>query len=261
MTQTTQRSWTFVLTGEARSGAAAVLTAINARRGAVCYSDLFHPDAAARRAAHEAAFGPSGDPVRAPEWYVDGHTNPWQYLTRTVLVPRSAEPVVGCYLGYGVVRRLELYDLFEDQARAGGFSVVQVVRNPVACFVSLKQAQQSGVWTRPRGEAVPPTPLPVRINPDELTAFCRDHAATVAKIRATCEDRLEISYRDLVFNYQAAMRRVFDHIELPEVPALAQPACARLRNRAFDRRVTNWPEVRLGVPADVKALIASEDLL
>ena len=56
------------------------------------------------------------------------------------------------------------------------------------------------------------------------------------------------------------MRRVFDHVELPEAPVLASPSCERLRNKGFEKRVTNWTEVRLDVPNDVKAFIDAEDL-
>lgn len=260
-TETMQRVWTFVLTGEVRSGAGAILSGINNRGGAVCHADLFHASATQRRAAHEAYFGPTADPDRMPEWYVEGTTNPWQYINHVVLHPQNGETSVGFYMPYQSVRRLELYDLFEEKAREGGFSVIHVIRNPVACFVSLKQAEQSGIWTRARksgGQAR--FPMPVRVNPAELVAFCREHGATLSKIRAACEDRLEISYRDMVLDYQGVMRKVFDHIELPEAPLLAQPSCERLRNRAFEQRVTNWTEIRLEVPKEVKALIDAEDL-
>lgn len=260
-TETMRQVWTFVLTGEVRSGAGAILSGINNRGGAVCHADLFHADPRQRRAAHEAYFGESADPDRMPEWYVEGTTNPWQYINHVVLHPRNGEASVGFYMPYRMVRKLELYDLFEEKAREGGFSVIQVIRNPVACYVSLKQAEQSGVWTRAKGagcQARPPTP--VRVDAEELTAFCREHRTTLSKIRATCEDRLEVSYRDLVLDYQGVMRKVFDHVELPEAPVLAQSGCERLRNRAFEQRVTNWTEVRLGVPTDVRALIDAEDL-
>lgn len=257
-----QQVWNFVLTGEVRSGAGAILTAINNKGRAVCHADLFHESSQRRREAHEGYFGECAEPEKSPEWYVEGTTNPWQYINHTVLTGLNEETAVGFYVPYRMVRKLELYDLFEEKAREGGFSVIQVVRNPVACFVSLKQAQQSGLWTRARGAGRQAhIPMPVRVDAEELTAFCREHATTLSKIRATCEDRLEVNYRDLALDYQGVMRRVFDHVELPETPELASPSCERLRNRAFEQRVTNWTEVRLAVPSDVKALIEADDLL
>ena len=150
------RTWNFVLTGEVRSGAGVILSSINNRGGAVCYSDLFHQNSETRRQAHERYFGACKDPVRTPEWYVEGETNPWQYINHTVLAPKDGLVGVGFYIPYRAVRKLELYDLFEEKAREGGFSVIQVIRNPVACFVSLKQAEQSGMWTRATGAGLQP---------------------------------------------------------------------------------------------------------
>ncbi len=259
-------AWTFVLAGEVRSGAGVVASSVTNRGKAVCHAGLFHPDAAVRRAVHEAYFGESPDPVRLPTWLVEPGgpapaTNPWQYITQTVLRPQHDEEAVGFYLPYAALRRYDLYDLFEQLAVEGGFSVVQVVRNPVACFVSRKQAEQTGVWCRPAAQRAgghPPTPI--RVDPAELTAFCRDHGATVTKLRAVCRDRLEVSYRDVALDYQAAMRRVFDHIELPDAPVLARPAYRRLRNRPVPDRVTNWAELRAVVPSDVRALMDADDL-
>lgn len=254
--------WNFALTGEARSGAGAVATAVNARREAVCHADLFHRDDAVRRAAHEAYFGPTADEEQ-PEWFVDGVTNPWQYVERTVVDnPRRDEAAVGFYVPYGVVRKWELYELFEQKCREGSFGVVHVVRNPVACYVSLKQAEHSGVWTRgPKEKGAARPPSPVRVDAGDLLRFCRDHAATTTKIRDACRDRLEVSYRDVVYDFQKTMRRVFDYVELPEVPSLAKAGCKRLRNRPVLDRISNLTELRLDLPTEVRRLLDDEDLL
>lgn len=257
-----KRVWNFVLTSEVRSGAGVVLSSINNRGGAVCHADLFNPDNEKRKNAHEAYFGPCVDPVKMPEWYVEGTTNPWQYINHTVLDnPQNGETSCGFHIGYAMVRKLELFDLFEQRAREGDFGVIQVIRNPVACFVSLKQAQQSGMWTRSWSSTLPTRcPSPVRINAEELTAFCREHGVTQCKVRASCDDRLDIHYRDLVLDYQGVMAKVFDFVELPPVPVLAKPSCKRLRNRPIKDRVSNWAEVRMESPSDVRQLIESDDL-
>ncbi len=254
--------WNFVLTGEVRCGAGVVLTSINNRVGAICHADLFHPLKATRQVAHEAYYGPSSEPVRIPEYYVEGVTSPWQYINHTILTTaKNGESAVGFHILYEMMRKLELYDLFEHKEREGGFGVIHVTRNPVACFISLKQAQSSGVWTRGWNTAAQAkVPSPVRLNAEELTVFCREHGATESKIRAACCDKLDIPYRDLVLNYQATMARVFDFIELPAIPVLATPGCKRLKNRPIRDRVANWAEVKLDVPTDIKRLIDSEDL-
>lgn len=254
-------AWNFVLTGEVRSGAGVIQSSINNRKGVVCHACLFDRDDAVRRAAHEAYFGESKDPERMPEWYVEGFTNPWQYINHTILEPRKGETATGFHLPYSAVRSMELYDLFEQKHREGGFSIIEVIRNPVACFISLKQAEKSGVWSQTVGTVQRTRPpQPVRIDAKELTEFCREHEATLSKIRATCEDRLEIQYRDLVLDYQGVMRQVFDHVELPEAPVWAKPGRKRLRNRVIRSRVSNWAELRMEAPSDVKTFIDSEDL-
>lgn len=254
------RVWNFVLTGEVRSGAGAVLTSVNNCGQAICHADLFHASEAHRRAAHESYFGPSvGD---SPEWYVEAsHTSPWQYINKTVLDnPKRGEWAVGFYAPYAAVRRLELYDLFQSRWRAGDFSIVHVVRNPVACFVSLKQAEKTGVWRRGIADEQAVCPRPVKLVPEELVAFCRESEATRSKIRDHCEDRLEIHYRDLVVNYQRTMADLFDFVELPAVPKLASPGCKRLRNKAVADRVSNWSELRAALPIDVARHLDADDL-
>jgi hypothetical protein len=256
------QTWTYVLTGEVRSGAGAIISGINSRAGAICHADLFHPQEERRREAHEKYFGPAADPVRLPEWYMPGLISPYQYLSRTALVPQNEESSVGCYLSYNSVRQMELYDLFEEKCREGGFGIVHVVRNPVACFVSLKQAQQSGLWHVPRGRrSSQRTPMPLRLDADELHAFVQNHGTTTAKIRAACEDRLEIQYSEIVTDYQGVMRRVFDHIELPELPVLVKSEYLRLTNRPLPKRVSNWTELLCQVPKQVRELMEAEDLL
>jgi len=256
-----KQPWTYVITGDVRSGAGAVISGINNRKNAVCHVDLFHADAEKRKEAHIAYFGPPASENR-PEWFVPLETNPQQYINKTVFVPLREEISVGCYLSYVTIQQLELYDWMEERYREGGFGVIQIVRNPVACFVSLKQAEQSGIWHMRRGRTTRRRmPLPIRLDAEELNVFCRTHAAVTAKIKHACSDRLEISYRDLVTSYQRVMRSVFDHIELPELPELVQPTYSRLPNKPLPQRVTNWEELLREVPKDVRDLMEKEDLL
>lgn len=265
MVATMTTAWNFALTGQLRSGMGVVLSAINGRRDeAVCHADLFHASNDVRKAAHARSFGPLAPAAERipPEWFVDGLTSPWQYIDRVVFAQDGGRKAVGFQIGYDAVSRLELYDLFETKGREGGFSLVQVSRNPVACFVSLKQAQQTGVWTRTGVKRVASAmPPPVRVNAEELVRFCREHAAVESKIRATCHDRLQVSYSELVFDFQAAMRRVFDHIELPQTPHFARPGRMRLRNRPVLERISNLTELRIDLPSDVRELLKAEDLI
>lgn len=262
MTMQTTRTLNFVLAGDVRSGAAVVLSCINNRGGAVCHADLFHPTPEVRRLAHERYFGPGHDDVR-PAWMEDVETNPHTYITQSVFDhPRRGETACGLHLSYPAIQKYDLFDLFEACGREGDFTVLHVVRNPVACYISLKQAEQSGIWTCGT-ESTVPTQIPrqLRIDPDDMTRFCRNHQALRKKITDTCQDRLEIPYSQLSLAFQPTMAKVFDYLELPELPVLATPGCRRLRNRSMQNRVSYWAEVRLSVPSDVKALMDADDLI
>lgn len=254
----------FVITGEVRSGSAVIQSSINNRpdKAAVCHADLFHHDDKVRRAAHEAYFGPSKDPQRLPEWFQEGESHPWQYINHAVLDrPMKGEKVVGFRIMYPTVRKWELYDLFHERWKEGDFCLIHVTRNPVACFISLKQAERFGVWRRDWNS--PPQmncPSPVNVDATELTEFCRNHTAVYGKIRATCEDRLDIAYRDIFLDYNGVMQRVFEFLELPYGDDPVMPACRRLKNRSILDRISNLDQLLKQVPSDVKGYLNAEDL-
>jgi hypothetical protein len=255
------RVWNYVLAGSVRAGTSAVASSVNNYGGAICHVGLFDKDVEVRKRAFEDYFGESSDGT--PEYYVEGETNPWQFINSRVLDnPQRGETAVGVSLAYDTLHRFDLYDLLHERGRAGDFSVVHVVRNPVACFISLKQAEHSGQWVRTwNGAEAPFMPSPLRIIPEELVAFCSAHETVCAKVRAACEDRLEVQYRDLCENFQGVMAEVFEFLELPPKPVLAKPAYRRLKNRPMLDRVTNWAEVRLDVSTYIKRLIESDDFV
>ena len=252
----------FVVAGELRSGSAIVQGTIDSLPGAVCHANLFHPDEEVRRACHEGYFGPSRDPKKLPEWYVPGETNPYQYINHRVLDnPLNDEHAIGLRITYDTIRRFELYDLFRERCVEGDFCLVHVVRNPVACFVSQKQAEKTGVWRR--GLNDPPSsciPMSVSVDPEELTTFVRNWVGTQRKIDSSCDDRLVVRYKDLFLNFQRVIRSVIDFLELPDPPMPIAPPTKRLRNRSMRERISNFTRLRFDVPSDVKAFIDARDL-
>lgn len=255
----------YVLVGDVRSGASVLASCLNNRREAVCHVGLFHDDARIRREQHEKYFGTDNSDAIETPWFTDGRTNPWQYLNSTVLDnPLHGESAVGVHLAYPTVRKWELFELFQNRCNEGDFCVVHVVRNPVACFISLKQAERSGLWFRGTEQRQHRkdyrAPSPMRIDDSELTQFCRDHAAMRRRIQSTCSDLIEINYMDLV-DLQDTMRRVFDFLELEETPELARPSVRRLANHPIERRIANFTEVRCTVPSDVRQYMMADDLI
>lgn len=252
----------FVLVGETRSGAGMLATGINTRPEANCHIGLFHDNAEVRRFHHERYFGPSDPDAIVRPWFVEGETNPWHYINNTVLDnPQGDETAIGFHMTYPVIRKWELFELFQHRCNEGDFCVIHVVRNPVACFVSLKQAQKTGLWALREDRKKPNLTVPsaIRLDENELTAFCRDHAAMRQRIRSTCNDVLEIPYTDVV-DVQATMRRVFHFLELDELPELVRPAIRRLPNRTIEQRIANFSELRCLVPSDVRREMDAEDL-
>lgn len=265
------RTLNFVVTGGLRSGAGLVGATLSNRSEVACHFNLLaHDDRwtaeetdTRRRTAHENYFGPGPD--WPPAWFsAELPVSPHQYLAHTVFDnPLRGETACGVHLPYPDVCRWELHDLFAEKCREGDFCLIHVVRNPVAAYISLVQAERSGLWTRSGNTArqvmLPPT---MTVDPDALAAFCRNHATVKARVAAACaDDTLVIDYAALCFDFQGQMRRVFDFLELADRPDPARPGTRRLLNRQVRDRVANWAAVRATVPPEVRSLMDEETLL
>jgi hypothetical protein len=258
----------FVVAGGFRSGASVVQSSLNQMNGVVCHADLLFCDYgdhdeqdAVRREAHEAYFGPCRAPSRLPEWFTrDG--NPYRYLTDVVFdKPKRNESRIGVLLNYDLIGKWELYDLLEERWREGDFCVVNVVRNPIACLVSAKQARKSGVWRESASSPVQGggSPLPVGLDPEEVVACVRRHISVQGKIRASCKDALEVQYKDLVFKFDSVMSDVFEFLEIPQ-QKIPRPASRRMRNRSMEERIANYPALMRELPSEARRFL-EEDLI
>lgn len=245
----------FVVVGQVRSGSAIVQGTLDKMREAVCHNNLFHISPEVRRQAHESYFGPAPAPD-LPTWYVKGETNPFRYLKGHVFDQNLRdERVVGVRLTYDEVDDFQFYDLLHDLCQEGDFAVIHVHRNPVACYVSQQQAQESGIYVLDINESESPSmPSAVRIDPAKLTAFVRRHEAVRGKIAEAVDDMLDITYRQLGRNFNNTMKSVLDFLELPTHLPVA-PVTRRLPNREMPKRIENLDEVRRAVPADVQEFL------
>lgn len=249
----------FMIAGEIRSGLTLVQSAI-ANRGAACHENLLHDDDALRRQAHEDYFGNCADPDGFPEWLGGNEISPWQYLVHTVFDnPIYGEPAIGVLARYGSLRRWDLFDLVEQRWREGDFCLIHVIRNPAACFVSLKQAEKTGVWSLSTDQPLNSVPQPVRLDPEELTAFCRDHLATRLKVQRACEDTFAVHYADLIADYRTIMAKIFYFLEFPPTPAPPRTSYRRLANKTMRQRVFAFDELVAKVPPDIREMLTAED--
>jgi hypothetical protein len=245
----------FIVTGQVRCGASAIQQSVNRHTRAVCHSDVMHPDDTTRRIAHEKYFGPSGT---TPDWLVDGHISGEQYLTNKIFDNAlKEESAVGVKVLYPHIYRYDLWEYFANRCRCGDFCVIQLKRNPIASFLSLREVRRQEGWESPV-DPVEAEGLPSQININDLVQFVRAHAAAEQKVASMCEDRLEIEFSELFLNFRYVMEEVMDFLNLPFqrsiLSAWAPP------KRSLERRVVNWRHLKDRVPVDVARYFEDEKL-
>ena len=262
-TLTSTLCFNFMVVGQARSGTAPLSSSLCGLPHTHVHVGLFDRDPAVREHAYRSYFEPAEDDIDAdaPPWFTPGVTNPYHHLMSQVFdQPRRGECRIGARLSYGFVREYQLHDTIEELHRRGDFCVVHVKRNPVACFVSLKQAEKTGVWGRFANSTDPgTTPMSARIDPRELTAFVREHFVDELRIKNHCPDAIVVQYRDLCLDYEHQVRRVAAYVEAP-CPQVALPCVKRMRNRCVRDRIFNFDEILKEVPSDVRAAMLARDL-
>ena len=249
----------FVITGQRRCGANILHTSINCHPDAVCHGDLLHPDFSVRRSAHEDYFGPTPEDV--PGWCDPKIISPEQYLTTRVFDHAvRGEKAIGIRAMYQQLSDNTLWEYCSDRCREGDFTVIHVHRNPLACYVSIKQAEQTGQWSASVHDCLNlETPPSISIDMVELQEFCRQHEANEARMRALFDDRLELDYRELFINYRHVMEEVFKFLELPPHPGVS-PGTRRLKNRSIRERIFNFDTAQKQAPYDVKPYFNAPDL-
>jgi hypothetical protein len=256
------RTLNLILVGQQRCGASALQSSIHAHPSAACYDRLFHADPQVRAQAYQDHFDRDA-PVNETEaeqrsrfrccYVTFAEVSPEQYLSTHVFDnPPQGETAVGVHLDYAAIRRYQMWEYFEDWCRAGDFCMLHLRRNPVACYVSLCQARQTGVWQRSVNDrSRTALPSSVAVDPDELTWFCRNYEMDAGKAARMCDDRLEIEYRDLLMDYPRVMAEVFRFLNLPPLPGVCAPV-RRLRNRSLVERISNYGLLKSSVPDDVR---------
>lgn len=248
----------FIVTGQTRCGAAVIQSSVSSHPQAICHGDLLGKDIEARKEAHEAYFGDAGTEEH-PDYCYPQLVSPEQYLTTRIFDnPRYGERAVGVKILYDDMLTHQLWEYFQDWCRAGDFCVVHVQRNPVACYVSLKQAQQSGVWQQSindRHQFIQQRPVSVDIA--ELVEFVRHHKMCEMKVTSVCDDRLEIEYKELFLNYHEVMAGVFEFLSLPPFPE-ARPSIRRLKNRNIRDRISNFEMLKRQVPYELREYLEDD---
>jgi hypothetical protein len=242
----------FVLTGQTGGGASILRDAVAVHPTVVCHGNLLDHDDSVRRLRHEDYFGPSGT---TPDWLVNGHISGEQYITNKIFDnPLHGEKVVGLTVAYSHMYAYDLWDYFESWCCRGDFCLIQVKRNPVACFVSLQDHDPRNLLeTRPDGSREGKSESiksPLQINIDDLVWFVRQHIAADDKIARICDDRLEIEYSEIILDYAAVMREVLSFLGLPEM--FVRPPASLGEHRECSNRMSKWSHLQDKVPPDIR---------
>ena len=248
----------------------------------ICHSVLLDEDDAVRRYYHEDYFGNTGS---TPDWLVEGHISGEQYLTNKIFDnPLNDEKVIGVSVLYPHLYAQDLWDYFSSWCRAGDFCVINLKRNPVACFVSLKLWERADNFLAPtpttkfdRGwvDVVGhPNELPVEFSSEitpiqldivELYSFIRMHLAADIKTERMCEDRLEISYEEFVLDFPSVCPHISSFLGCDSFSRNIidkWSTVLKLKNgdMSVSRIVSNWHLVCEEAPSDIKPYLDSEAL-
>lgn len=258
----------FMVVGPRRGGLRALQTALDSHAALSCHAELFHPDEAIRRDAHEAYYGPCLNPAKDPTWLTGAQggarANAWRYVDQTVFDrPRRDETAVGTCLTYDDVERWDLLDLIEERALCcGRFTLFHVHRHPLACLISLRQAEKSGRWAC--DAMSPPAPflrLPLRLDldADVVDAF-RRHRAFESKLdRAAKGATVRVEYREIRDDFQGVVSQVVECLgERPDPGAVA--ASRRIDAAEVPKRILNMPELLVTASSEIRNILLEGDL-
>jgi|TARA_R110000824_G_scaffold31783_1_gene103086 hypothetical protein len=236
----------FVITGPPKCGTSALQTALATHPRVVCHAELLAESNAVRRSHHEEYFGPSGN---TPDWLVTGHISGEQYLTNKIFDnPLSGESFIGVTVLYPHIHAYDLWDYLTCWCQGGDFCLVQVKRNPVACFIALENERRMA------------SGLAYRLDINELISFVRMQLATDAKVARLCGDRLEINYSELVNSHAQVVSGVFDFIGVPP-GGRGKPGAPAGSYRDFERVPAHWQYLREKVPSDVQQYFDPEEFI
>ena len=104
---------------------------------------------------------------------------------------------------------------------------------------------------------------PVHLDLDELYDFVREHLAAEVKVAAMCEDRLELSYEELMTDFSSLSPQLFSFLGRPPLSAEETSrwdSALRLKADGLSLRnvIANWYSVCAEAPTDIKPWLDPE---
>ena len=234
----------FIVAGNHHSGYGLLQAALAAHPAIICHGDVLHANDSVRREAHELYFGPAG---KVADHFVPTNISLEQYLSNKIFDNTLySERAVGVKVDYHSMLQYDLWEYLDHKSRAGDFCILHVMRNPVACYVAMRQrAGHAGNMSQILNSR------PVYIEPEPLVTFVREHIGAMQKIERLCPDRAVIPYHELILDFRGVLEKVFDFLELEFSPACL-PNQKRVYRKEIKARVANWTHVQNSVPPDVQ---------
>ena len=244
----------FVLIGEVRAGTYPLHTALAVTSSIAAHAHLLHTDVQTRAKAYMSYFKNQGVPFNPEE-------NSAHYFLKNRIFDRPLhnETIVGVRITYDQMLKHDLFDFLKEQTNEGDFCVIHVERNPLACFVSKKQADASLSYYQTSRSASNKIPNKIWLDGEDLTDFTRDHSRVRDKVNAICHDVCRINYQDLYFDFDSVMNTVLSFLEIPET-LIHQPTVYRLPNNTMSERVFQLDKILAELPDDVRGDIMARDL-
>jgi hypothetical protein len=266
-----------VITGQICCGDRYLAAVLSDHPHITCHSVLLDADDSVRRYYHELYFGAS---VNTPDWLVEGHISGEQYLTNKIFDNTlKDEEVIGVSVLYPHLYARDMWEYFSAWCRAGDFCLINMKRNPVSCFASLKLWERDGNTlhspavtkfnrgyadvlghpsTFPMGFPADPV-VPVWVELPELCAFVRMQIAAEMKVADMCDDRLEISYEELLLNFRELSSHLFSFLgSSPVSRSLVNKWARRFRackGRPLSSVIANWSSLCAEAPLDIRPFL------
>jgi LPS sulfotransferase NodH len=214
----------FTIIGWPRSGTTLLSDALTQHPDVICCNELFHRDAATRKAE---------DRIGRP-W--NGSEDTAEFVESFVWpLPFEA---TGFKLLYDQARNTNVWDYLESRCDV---VILHVVRdNTLACYASGKKAQTTGKWH----SQIPLDQTPVTITPDEAWYQFRLHD----RLYRDVEHRFRrhrvhrVYYEDLCDDFAATLEAMYAALGVG--PFDARPRLAKLATTPLRDRVANWNDLR-----------------
>jgi hypothetical protein len=228
------RSQPFVVIGSARSGTGLLRSSIDSHPHAICLGELLHADNEEVRKANHFRYFQDEDWLKL-SLKIPNKKIALQYLEQKIWPEAESEHAFGFKLLFWQIDYFQLWSYLSK--KAADLKIIYATRNPIAVFVSLEQAKIDQQWIRQSGQkSVKAEPVKIKMNAlDRHIQKMLEYRKNIVKLAV---DICEVEYEDLVKDYQGAMNRVYDFLDLKTHQAVS--SISKQQNWDIKSRILNF---------------------